>query len=136
VTLTLSLNGSTYDFPGEITDANGYFTVTTTGLAGGMYQWRVKGPQSLANLGSVGLNGAMFTYAEMGILLTGDASDDNVVDITDFTILRTTFGKSSGDPGYDARADFNGDRLVEIGDFNLLKGNFGKMGAPPVAPDE
>ena len=68
----------------------------------------------------------------MGELRTGDANSDNVVDVLDFTILKGTFGKTEGNPGYDPRADFTGDNIVEVTDFNLLKGNFGQAGAEPL----
>jgi hypothetical protein len=135
ITLTLKQGGHEVNFPNQATDASGFFTAPVGNLPLGTYAWRVKGPQYLANSGSVSLDGASFTHADMGLMLTGDASDDNVVDVSDFSILKATFGKGAGDPGYDARADFNCDQLVEIGDFNLLKINFGKMGAPPVAPE-
>ena len=52
------------------------------------------------------------------------------MDIADFSLLRTSFGKACGDGGYDGRADFTGDCLVDILDFSLLRGNFGLVGAP------
>jgi hypothetical protein len=67
---------------------------------------------------------------------TGDANDDNVVSIVDQNILRATFGKAAGDPGYDDRADFNGDQVINIADQNLLRRNFGMAGAPPVRPSQ
>jgi hypothetical protein len=70
----------------------------------------------------------------MGLMHTGDANNDNVVDITDFTSLRASFGKSCGDTGFDPRADFNGDCTVDITDFTLLRANFGTGGAPPISP--
>jgi hypothetical protein len=66
-----------------------------------------------------------------GTLLVGDANNDNRVNISDFTILAATFGKSLGMPGYDARADLNGDNNVNISDFTLLASNFGKVGQNP-----
>jgi len=70
----------------------------------------------------------------MGLQKAGDADNNNVVNASDFTILKNTFGKSSGQLGYDDRADFNGDLVVNSGDFTLLKGNFGIAGAPPIGP--
>ena len=64
-----------------------------------------------------------------------DANNDNVITVQDFNILRSTFGKSNGDTGYDDRADFTGDHVVTVQDFNLLRGNFGQGGAPPIGPD-
>ena len=65
---------------------------------------------------------------------TGDANSDNCVNALDFNILKNTFGKTLGDTGYDARADFNGDNVVNTTDFNTLKGNFGSCGADPLSP--
>ena len=62
----------------------------------------------------------------------GDANNDNIISIIDFNILKQTFGKALGDPGYDDRAEFTGNLIVSIGDFNLMKNNFGRAGAPPL----
>ena len=70
----------------------------------------------------------------MGLLQEGDADNNNCVNLTDFTILKGTFGKGVGDPGYDARADFSGDNVVNTPDFTLLKNNFALCGAAPVSP--
>jgi hypothetical protein len=136
ITLTLRLaNNPEIAFPVENTDASGFFTETMgTTIPAGTYNWRVKGPQFLANTGTVVLTGSGVANVEMGVMHTGDANNDNVVDITDFSILRGTFGKSCGDTGYDSRADFSGDCTVDITDFSLLRSNFGTAGAPPVGP--
>lgn len=132
VTLTLKLGSVETDFTGMTTDASGYFTVPLGSLTAGTYNWRVKGPKYLANSGQVTLAGGPLTVAEMGLMRAADANNDNVVAITDFNILRITFGKVQGDPGYDDRADFTGDLAVNISDFNLLRVNFGVSGAPPL----
>jgi hypothetical protein len=67
----------------------------------------------------------------MGQMSAGDANNDNVVSIADFTIVKAAFGTSIGDPGYDDRADFTGDMAVNLADFNWLRTNFGTSGAPP-----
>lgn len=132
ITLTLKSGLAETNYPPQNTDANGYFTVTVN-MPPGQYQYRVKDPKYLANSGSVNIAlGA--NSKEMGTLRAGDANDDNLVDSQDFNILKNTFGKTVGDPGYDDRADFNGDQLVDSVDFNLLKTNFGSPGAPGVRP--
>jgi hypothetical protein len=68
----------------------------------------------------------------MGLMRAGDANNDNRVAANDFNIVHNSYGLRSGDPGYDARADFTGDNQVTIGDFNLVKVNFGSGGAPPL----
>jgi hypothetical protein len=56
----------------------------------------------------------------------GDANNNNVINILDFSTLAATFAKCEGDQAYDARADFNGDECVTILDFSLLASNFGQ----------
>ena len=120
------------DYPAQTTDPSGYFTSSVSGLPAGTYTWRIKGPRFLANAGSLALSGAPITSAEMGLLRAGDADNDNLVSTIDFSILRSSYGKTSGDPGYDDRADFDGNNTVNIGDFNLLRTNFGQAGAPGI----
>jgi plastocyanin len=129
VTLTLKLGGNESGYSAT-TDASGNFTLTT-GLPPGSYNWRVKNPQTLANSGSITLVSGI-NQQEMGLLREGDANNDNCLNVSDFNILKGSFGKSQGDPGYDARSDFTGDNIVGVGDFNLLKGNFGTCGAAPI----
>lgn len=135
ITLTLKLGATEVDYPSQTTDASGFFTVAVGTLPAGTYVWRAKGPQFLANTGSVSLQGAPATQAEMGLMRTGDANNDNVVGGADFIILRGTIGKSCGVSGFDGRADFNGDCVVNGVDFNLLKNNFGQAGVPPIGPE-
>lgn len=132
VPITLRLRqtsgGPIYSF-NTTTDASGNFTVTAPGP--GLYNYWVKNAQTLANTGSASLAvGA--NNVEMGLLLEGDTNNDNCISIQDFSILKGSFGKSLGDPGYDVRADFNGDGPVNVRDFNLQKGNFGLCGAAPI----
>jgi hypothetical protein len=60
----------------------------------------------------------------MGMQRAGDCNNSNVVNATDFNILRATFGT-----GNDLRADFNKDGVVNSVDFNMVRGNFGQGGA-------
>jgi hypothetical protein len=134
ITLTLRSEAGEFDYPQQTTGDNGVFTVPVAALAAGTYGWRVEGPRFLANAGTVTIAGAPATNCEMGLMRAGDANNDNTVDVSDFIILKGAFGESSGQPGYDDRADFNGDLLVSIIDYSPLKGNFGLSGAPPLSP--
>jgi hypothetical protein len=102
------------------TDENGAFTLPL--VAPGVYDVRVKNLHTLANVkrGVQALSG-LNTIA-FGTLLEGDASDDNLIDILDFSLLRTFFGSES------ARADFNQDGIVDVVDFSLLRAHFGLSG--------
>jgi hypothetical protein len=135
VTITLKSGAFEVNYPAQMTNDSGYFTLDTGAMPYGAYQWRVKGPKFLANVGNVMLNGNAVSV-EMGTLIAGDANNDNIISVTDFTILKTTFGKSPGDPGYDDRADFTGDSIVNIADFSLLKANFGQGGGNPLRPSK
>jgi hypothetical protein len=104
------------------------------GLANVEWTWRVKGPKYLANAGSVTLTGAPETNVEMGLMQAGDANGDNLVNTADFNIVKASYGRGAGEPGYDDRADVDGNSLVDLIDFNFLKLNFGQGGAPPIGP--
>jgi hypothetical protein len=67
------------------------------------------------------------TAVDMGTLVEGNANDDIQINITDFSILASSFGTTSVDPGYDARADFDRNGFINISDFSLLAMNFTKM---------
>jgi hypothetical protein len=111
------------------TDENGIFTIDVTGLPKGDYGLWVKNPMFLANATQVRLPDAVGETAVMEPLMAGDADNSNVVTAVDFNILKLTFGKSAGQPGYDARADFDGNSMIDIGDFQLLRNRFGAAGA-------
>jgi hypothetical protein len=71
---------------------------------------------------------------DFGILKEGDANNNNIINILDFSVLSATFSKCIGVSGYDDRADFNEDDCVDILDFSLLASNFQQMGEACPAP--
>ena len=135
ITLTLKMGATEINYPAQSTDASGFFT-TSVDLPGGVYTWRVKNPTYLANSDTSGvlLTRGTTSNVELGLMKAGDCNNDNALTIVDVGILRSTLGKSQGDPGYDARADFTGDNAVTILDYNLLKSNFGLGGGDPILP--
>lgn len=134
ITLTLQLGGTSVTYANQTTDAQGVFTVTVTTLPNGIYTWWAKGPFHLATTGTVPLMGDPITSLELGLQLTGDINNDNLVDITDVSNLRASFGLACGDATYNPNADFNGDCVVDSTDFSLLRRNFGLAGPPPPVP--
>lgn len=134
ITLTLKSGTTEVNYPSQGTDASGFFTVGVGSLPVGTYNWRVKGPTSLADGGTLTLPGTGLTRAEMGLLRSGDADGNNHVDSLDFIIVRMAYGKVVGEPYYDDRADFNGNEHIEIGDFNLMRNTFGLGGVGPIRP--
>jgi len=109
-----------YTFTGVSTDQSGDFTIG--GIVPGVYDIWLKNFHALSNLRqNVTLNPGA-NSVDMGELQEGDASDDNLVDIDDFGILKVQFGTAG------PQADFNQDGVVDIDDFGLLKVNFGESG--------
>jgi hypothetical protein len=122
-TLRVSLNSAAFT---PTTNAGGIFTLSS--IAPASYTVRIKHAQSLAVTQSVtliaGANAVTFPPLRMG-----DVNDDNAVTLPDFSILASSFNRSNGQNGYDARADLNGDGSVSLTDFSLLAGNFNQVGA-------
>ncbi len=102
------------------TDENGEFTLPA--VLCGVYDIRVKNLHTLANIKHTVQLVAGLNRIGLGTLLEGDASDDNVIDILDFSFLRTSFGTNS------VRSDFNQDGIVDVVDFSLLRAHFGLAG--------
>lgn len=111
-------------------DASGNFTCPNIAPAGN-YTACVKHSHTLQNCQSIALGGAAVNF---GTLKEGDANDDNCVALVDFSILVTTFGKCTGDAGFDARADFDLSGCVVLVDFSLLASNFGTCGQMASSP--
>jgi len=97
VTLTLKLGNTEVNYPRQLTDSSGFFTVTQS-LSPGTYQWRVKGNTYLASTGVVTVSNAPLIQVEMGLQKGGDFNGDNAVSITDFNTLRNNFGTAGSPP--------------------------------------
>ncbi|MCW5517432.1 putative Ig domain-containing protein [Muriicola sp. Z0-33] len=100
---------------------------TVNGIPPGTYLMAVKTSNHLQRVQTVILADGPNTET-VAVLNAGDANDDNFVTLADFTILSQSFNLQTGDPGFDARADFNGDGFVTLPDFSLLSGNFNTAG--------
>lgn len=108
-------------------NSNGNFTLTN--VPPGLYTVAVVGPRYLNRdvtytvmaSDNIGLNAT---------LLAGDVNGDNVVDISDFSLLATAFGSDPSSNYWNPDADLNNDGVVDITDFSLIAGNFGVGGDP------
>lgn len=113
-------------------DVDGNFSIS--GITAGTYHVWVKHLTSLAGGAADAAIAAGANTIGSLALRGGDANNENVVNIQDFSILAGTFGRLSSDAAYDGRADFNGDTVVNITDFSLLAINFGQQGNLTGAP--
>ncbi len=50
----------------------------------------------------------------------GDLNKDGVVNCADMAIVKASFGKKTGQPGFDVRADVNGDGVVNVLDLSFV----------------
>jgi hypothetical protein len=139
VSLTLC-NANAEDTVIFATDESGVFS-TTTDLPDGSYNWQLQSQKYLSGGGTIAGGTALvisnrFATVDAGTQPAGDANDDDVISITDFTNVKSSFGGSSNtcDSPFDYHADFNNDLIVNVLDFNLLKGNFGTGGAALTCP--
>jgi len=115
------------------TSVNGTFT--WGGIPPGTYDIEVKQAQALSRKASnVTLVAGSNPAINFGTLLTGDVNNSNAVTLSDYAILRLSFGKCAGEDGYDPRADLNGSGCVTLGDYALLRTNFGMVGPLPTGP--
>ncbi|MCE9559528.1 MAG: hypothetical protein K8R88_11305 [Armatimonadetes bacterium] len=62
-------------------------------------------------------------------LINGDCNGDNVIDLSDYTIVVTAFNALPTSGNWDARADLNGDNTVDLTDYTILVTNFNSIGA-------
>jgi len=109
------------------TDNEGDFQWDDLGVEEGDYTITIKNSHTLI-MGQVETllsGGNSITFAE---LKEGDADDNNVVTILDFSILAQAFSTAQGDAAFNPAADFNESNNVSIEDFSLLSMNFNQFG--------
>jgi hypothetical protein len=65
----------------------------------------------------VGSTSSVFTET---VNLVGDVNGDGVVNCADLEIVKASFGKKTGQTGFDPRADINGDGVVNVIDLSMV----------------
>jgi hypothetical protein len=116
-----------YEFNLTTTKSDGTATCQCAGVMPGTYDITAVSEHTLINIrGNVIISGPS-TTVDMGTLLEGNANDDSIINISDFGILAVSYMKTEGEPGYDARADFDRNGIINISDFGLLAVNYMEM---------
>lgn len=120
VTLTVRFDGPTNEAVVDV-DASGLFTVTTDDiiLAHDTYTVCVKEMRSLAMCQEGVAIPTIDPAVVFGDLVSGDGTNDNVINTTDFSTWITSFTGS-----YARKADYNGDGVVNTTDFSVWITNF------------
>lgn len=98
-----------------------------TPQAFGQFSFYFKGPNTLSER----VDGVtVFGGENLGPipLRLGDVDGNDSINIADFIALRSSFGTSLGNVGFNPNADLNGDNSVNIADFIILRTNFGQSG--------
>lgn len=111
------------------TDNSGNFIITD--ITPGNYKVAIKNIHTLKKVSQLETFGGGVKSINFGVLREADATNDNVVNIFDLSLLANLYGKSLGDPGFDQRADFNHDGTINIFDLSLLANNYGTTGENP-----
>jgi hypothetical protein len=108
------------------TDQSGNFTLS--GLTPGTYDILVKNAHTLSNIRRNRILASGPNSINMGELKEGDANNDDTVNSSDFLLLRGSYFKSAGQPGFVDGADFNEDNLVNSSDFLLMRSSYFQSG--------
>ncbi|MCE9558329.1 MAG: hypothetical protein K8R88_05210, partial [Armatimonadetes bacterium] len=104
-------------------DASGNYSYTVSpALANGNYDVRLKGSHWLAKRVANRAFGATGASAVSASLINGDSQPDNVIDLSDYTIVVSAFNGSL------ATADLNLDGIVDLTDYTVLVTNFNAIG--------
>jgi len=114
-----------YTFNPTTTKAAGMTaTANVTGITPGYYDITVVSQHTVLNVKRNVEITTPVTEVNMGTLLEGNADDNIIIDITDFTIFASKFNlKPSVVPSAGA-ADFDCSNLVEITDFTIFAANY------------
>lgn len=108
-------------------DATGKFTHSAPMNSGGSYhlQAKVINGHWLSNSTTVTTGSAPYAWL---FLRNGDCNGDNVVDLTDYTIVIEAFDSLEGDGKWNPQADLNEDGAIDLTDYVLVLLNFNAVG--------
>jgi hypothetical protein len=77
----------------------------------------INGTDPVSGASTVKLARVMFYYNSLG---NGDLNGDGMINCADLGIVKASFGKSHGQPGFDPRADVNRDGIVNVVDLSSV----------------
>ena len=89
-----------------------------SGIAGHTYGFNSTARDRAGNVEDPKLVAESTTYVPSGG--PADINADGVVDCQDVAIVKASFGRRSGQPGFDPRADVNHDNVIDIRDLSFV----------------
>lgn len=94
---------------------------------GQTYTAYIKGPAQLATASAFVVKP---TPIDLGILnlITGDVNEDNVIDSSDYNIVKSALGLTSVSQTWNPNLDFNLDNRINTLDLTIVSKNLGKVG--------
>jgi hypothetical protein len=104
------------------------------GLIPGTYDITVLGESTLVNVKRGVVVSPPSTSVDLGMLLEGNANQDNTIDLDDCAVLSAAWLASKEQPQYDIRADFDRNGLVNAADLSLLAANWLKSSPVEIQP--
>lgn len=119
--------GATFTQTAELSNT-GAFTLPR--VPAGNYTVNVKGDRWLAKNITIDASAGDVSNVNVGLLLGGDANNDNSVDVLDLDALISAFDATPSDNNWNGGiADFNCDDSVDVLDLDILIRNFDAQGA-------
>jgi len=109
------------------TNNTGFFTIS--GVTPGTYDVGIKNWTCLSKVvTNVTLTAGMTTVVDFGIVLEGDANDDDVIGSSDYSLLSFAYNTWPGQPNWNPYCDFTRDDYIGSSDYSLLSFNYNKWG--------
>lgn len=106
-----------------------YSKLSLSGLSSGSsYVAYLKGPAQIATASAFTVTP---TPTNLGIMsfLTGDVNEDNVIDTSDYNIVKGLLGQTPATGAWNANNDFNKDNRINTLDLAIISKNLNKTGA-------
>lgn len=88
--------------------------------------YRTKGTNTTTTTSTTSTSPIGTTTTTLKGSIAGDANGDGHVNYADLLLIASSYGRHSGDYGYDPRADLSGDGRVDYADLLLLATNYGR----------
>lgn len=113
----------------NIPSSGSFDGISLSGLdTGQTYTAYIKGESQIATSSSFTVKATPTNLAALN-LVTGDVNEDNVIDNSDYNLVKAAIGATPSSTKWNALFDFNMDNIINSWDLNIVLANLGKTGA-------